>query len=118
MYSVGKAPGAFWLGWDTGREPANCAGGRECLRSAAGSQRDRTVPTSMEKSSIGGASLLRLQWTHLRLGFIVARVSGKSMVSGGELSLCRLWIGFKSSMGVEGGGKQHARAKERAAAAR
>jgi hypothetical protein len=22
MYSVGKVPGAFWLGWDTGREAA------------------------------------------------------------------------------------------------
>jgi hypothetical protein len=29
MYSVGKAPGAFWLGSDTGREAASCAGGRE-----------------------------------------------------------------------------------------
>jgi hypothetical protein len=29
MYSVGKALGAFWLGRDTGREPASYAGGRE-----------------------------------------------------------------------------------------
>ena len=34
-------------------------------------------------------------------------------MTGGELSLCRLWIGFESSMGVEGGEKQNERAKER-----
>jgi hypothetical protein len=29
MYSVGKVLGSFWLGRDTGRELAICAGGRE-----------------------------------------------------------------------------------------
>jgi hypothetical protein len=61
MYSVGKAPGAFRLGRDTGREPASCAGGRE-NSVALQAQRDQTVPnTSVETSAIGGASLLRLQ---------------------------------------------------------
>jgi hypothetical protein len=32
---------------------------------------------------------------------------GEPTVTDGELSLCRLWIGFESSMGVEGGEKQN-----------
>jgi hypothetical protein len=58
MDSVGKVLGAFWHGRDTGREPASWAGE---LRSAAGSQRDQTMPTSVETSAKGGASFLRLQ---------------------------------------------------------
>ena len=44
-------------------------------------------------------------------------VSDESTVTDSELSLCRLWIGFESSMGVEGGKKQSERAKERGRAA-
>jgi hypothetical protein len=47
----------------------------------------------------------------------VCQTSGESTVTGGELRLCRLWVGFESSMGVEGGGKQNERAKERGRAA-
>jgi len=44
VYRVGKAPGAFWLGRNTGREPAHCGGGRENTLSAVGSLCVQTVP--------------------------------------------------------------------------
>ena len=60
------------------------------LRTTVGYQRVHIVPTSMETSAIVGASLLRLQWMHWYLGFIMTRVSGESTATGGELSLC--WL--------------------------
>jgi len=68
MYRVGKALGAFWLGRDTGREPASCAGGRE---NSLALQAPSVTRLCLGTFVIGVASLLRLQWTHLCLGFMV-----------------------------------------------
>jgi len=71
--SEGKATSAFWpAGWDTGRQPASCAGAE--LHSAEGSQRNQTVPTSVERRlwydlSLAEVAVNTCQWS---LGFLVA----------------------------------------------
>ena len=76
---------------------------------------------SIKTSIIGGASLPRLQWTHLCLdSYIVAPVSGKSMVTGGDFkslgSLSAL-DRFYEPHASGGRGNQSAQAKERGRAA-
>jgi hypothetical protein len=91
VHVLGKALGAFWLGRDTGREPASCTGGRE-------------NSVALQALRVTGLCLHVLNVYSTTVWFVAAevavntcfsmvtRVSAVSSVNGIELSHRQLWI--------------------------
>jgi hypothetical protein len=78
IYSLGIALGAFWLSRDTGRESASCAGGQENSSALQASD----CAHSAEHLTYGGGA------AESTCPHFMTQLSGKSVVTGGELNLC------------------------------
>lgn len=83
MYIVGKAPGAFSLGWDAGREPASCAGKQE---NSVALQAPSVTNCAYKCGNVRYRRYVAAEaaFDAWYLGFMVTWVSGESTVTDGD----------------------------------